>query len=85
MRLKAVDGIRDGGDSALRIIGIGLDGFLLGYDGDGSKGGELDGQRQTRNAAADNEKVRLDIHMGFRSGIKIRSPYQSFPPKSTLF
>jgi len=61
----------DGRDPALGVIGRGLHGVLLRDDRHGTEPGGLDREAQARQAAADDQKIRSDLH---------RLPCLSCPP-----
>ena len=56
----------DGGDAALRVIGVGLRAVFFGDDGDPPARRDLQGKGQPRDAAAQDDEVVL-FHARFRT------------------
>jgi hypothetical protein len=54
--------IEDGGDAPLGEVGVAVHRLFFGDDGHGSVVGHLEGDHQAGDAAADDEKISLDIH-----------------------
>ena len=51
------------GNTALRVLGVGLAPLALGHHGHGPVLSGLEGKKQTGNTAAENEIIRLDFHL----------------------
>ena len=63
MFLERVGLVHDRGDAALRIVGVALAQLALGDDRDPAVFGRFQRKAQSGDAAADNQKIRFDVHM----------------------
>ena len=61
--LERVGFVHDRGDAALRIVGVALAQLALGDDRDPAVFGRFQRKAQSGDAAADNQKIRFDVHM----------------------
>ena len=61
--LERVGLVHDRGDAALRIVGVALAQLALGDDRDPAVFGRFQRKAQSGDAAADNQKIRFDVHM----------------------
>ena len=59
---RVVVRVHHGRDAALGVVGVGLGALFLRHDGDGAGIGDAEGERETGDAGADDEKVVRAVH-----------------------